>query len=53
MRPVFLNDGSLLVGQTGRGWGLGADKKDHSKESFMMAKASQGIFLRSKQIRKA
>ena len=21
MRPVFLNDGSLLVGQTGRGWG--------------------------------
>ena len=57
MRPVFLNDGSLLIGQTGRGWGAWGgqegclqriiyDGKTESGEIFSVHAHRQGLEVR-------
>ncbi|MAW10379.1 MAG: hypothetical protein ACJ0IB_04070 [Verrucomicrobiales bacterium] len=57
MRPVFLNDGSLLIGQTGRGWGAWGgqegclqriiyDGKTESGEIFSVHAHKQGLEVR-------
>ena len=42
MRPVFLNDGSLLVGQTGRGWGAWGGQEGSLQRIIYDGKSKSG-----------